>query len=88
MSIASLVLIVLSALSTAAGLPCFLGCLNWLAVPLSLATVVAGLVGLATDRDPTSGRSANGQVHLLAVVLGLLFSAVGAARCALGGGCM
>ncbi len=88
MSTVSLVLIVLSALSTAAGLPCCLGCLNWLAVPLSLATAVAGLVGLATDRDPASGRSANRQVHLLAVVLGLLFAAVGAARCALGGGCV
>lgn len=87
MSTASLVLIVLSALSTAAGLPCCLGCLNWLAVPLSLATALTGIAGLATDRDPTTGRSANRQVHLLAIVLGLLFAAVGAARCALGGGC-
>jgi len=86
MPTASLVLIVLSALATTAGLPCCLGCLNWLAVPLSLATAAVGVFGLATDRDPATGRSANGQLHLAATVLGVLFALVGAVRCAVGGG--
>jgi len=87
MSTASFVLIVLSTLATAAAFPCCLGWLNWIAVPLSLATALVGAVGLAADREPASGRPAHTQVHVLAIVLGLLLTAVGAARCAFGGGC-
>lgn len=85
MSIASLVMIALSVLSTAAGLPCCMGCVNWLAVPLSLLTVVVGLVGLATDKRP-DGKVNDANLHLAAVVVGVLCAVIGALRCTMGGG--
>lgn len=88
MSTASLVMIVLSALTTAAGLPCCLGCVNYLAVPFSLATVLVGLAGLAFDKDPATGATRDLRIHLLAVVLGVFFGAVGFVRCVAGGGCV
>jgi hypothetical protein len=88
MSTASLVMIVLSALTTAAGLPCCLGCVNYLAVPLSMATVLVGLAGLAFDKDPATGTTRDLRIHLLAIVLGVLFAAVGFVRCVAGGGCV
>jgi hypothetical protein len=87
MSIASLVMIVLSVLTTAAGLPCCLGCVNWLAVPLSLATVAVGLVGLATDKS-SEGKVNDGKLHLAAVIVGVLCAVIGAIRCTLGLGCV
>jgi hypothetical protein len=86
MSTASLVMIVLSALSTAAGLPCCLGCVNYFAVPLSLATAVVGLVGLATDKDPATGQIRDLKLHLAAVIVGVVCAAVGTVRCCAGGG--
>lgn len=88
MSNASLVMITLSAISTAAGLPCCLGCINWLAVPISLATVAVGLVGLATDKDPQTGIGRDAKLHLAAVIVGVVCAAVGTVRCAAGGGCV
>jgi hypothetical protein len=85
MSTASLVMIVLSVLSTAAGLPCCMGCVNWLAVPVSLATLVVGLVGLATDKR-SDGKVNDPNLHLAAVIVGVLCAVIGAARCTLGGG--
>ena len=86
MSTASFVMIILSALSTAAGLPCCLGCVNWFAVPISLATVVVGLIGLATDKDAQSGRGRDVKLHLVAVIVGVVCAAIGTVRCGLGGG--
>ena len=86
MSTASLVMITLSVASTAAGLPCCLGCVNWIAVPLSLATVAVGMVGLATDKDPATGVVRDAKTHLAAVVVGVLCAVIGALRCSLGGG--
>jgi len=88
MSNASFAMIVLCMLSTAAGLPCCCGCLNWLAVPLSLATIVVGLIGLATDKDPATGRVRELRLHLAAVIIGIVCAAIGTARCGAGGGCV
>lgn len=88
MSNASFVMIVLSVLSTAAGLPCCLGCLNYVAVPLSLATAVVGLIGLATDKHPVTGQINDQRLHLAAVIVGVLCAAIGTVRCGLGGGCV
>lgn len=88
MSTASLVMIVLSALTTAAGLPCCLGCVNYLAVPLSLATALVGFAGLAFDKEPSTGLTRDVKLHLAAVVLGVLFAVIGAVRCMAGGGCV
>ncbi len=85
MSIASLVMIALSVLTTAAGLPCCLGCVNWLAVPISLVTLIVGLVGLATDKRP-DGKVNDGSLHLAAVIVGVLCAVIGALRCTMGGG--
>lgn len=88
MSTASLVMIVLSALSTAAGLPCCLGCLNYFAVPISLATTIVGLIGLATDKDPASGAGRDVKLHLAAVIAGVVCAVIGTVRCLAGGGCV
>jgi hypothetical protein len=88
MSSASFTMILLSVASTAAGLPCCLGCLNWLAVPISLATVAVGLVGLGTDKDPATGRGRDVKLHLAAVIVGVMCAAIGSLRCAAGGGCV
>ncbi len=85
MSTISLVMICVSVLSTAAGLPCCMGCLNWAAVPLSMATVAVGLVGLATDKRP-DGKVNDPNLHLAAVIVGVLCAVIGAARCTLGSG--
>jgi hypothetical protein len=88
MSTASLVMITLAVLSTAAGLPCCLGCINYVAVPISLATLVVGLVGLGTDKDPVTGQARDLNLHLAAVIVGVLCAAIGTVRCAAGGGCV
>ncbi len=88
MSTASLVMITLAVISTAAGLPCCLGCINWLAVPVSLATLAVGLIGLATDKDPQTGIARDLKLHLAAVIVGVLCAAIGTVRCGAGGGCV
>lgn len=85
MSSFSLVMIVLSVATTAAGLPCCLGCVNWLAVPISLMSVAVGLIGLATDKRP-DGKVNDGSLHFAAVIVGVLCAVIGAVRCTLGGG--
>jgi hypothetical protein len=87
MSTASLVMIALAVLTTAAGLPCCLGCVNWIAVPLSVATLAVGLIGLGTDKDPATGRGRDVNLHLAAVIVGVLCAVIGGLRCAMGGGC-
>ena len=88
MSTASLVMILLSVMTTAAGLPCCLGCVNYIAVPVSLTTLVVGLVGLGTDKDATTGRGLNVELHLAAVIVGVLCAVIGTLRCLAGGGCV
>jgi hypothetical protein len=85
---ASLVMITLSVMTTAAGLPCCLGCVNWVAVPVSLATLVVGLVGLGTDKEAPTGRGRNVGLHLAAVIVGVLCAVIGTLRCVAGGGCV
>lgn len=88
MSSASLVMIVLSVMTTAAGLPCCLGCVNYFAVPVSLAALVVGLIGLGTDKDATTGRGRNVNLHLAAVIVGVMCAVIGTMRCLAGGGCL
>jgi len=88
MSTASFTMIILAALSTAAGLPCCLGCFNYFAVPISLATTVVGLIGLATDKDPVTGHIRDQKLHVAAVIVGVLCAVIGTIRCAAGGGCV
>jgi hypothetical protein len=88
MSTASLVMILLSVMTTAAGLPCCLGCINYIAVPVSLTTLVVGLVGLGTDKDVATGRGRNVELHLAAVIVGVLCAVIGTLRCLAGGGCV
>ena len=83
MSSASFALIFLSLGATALGLPCCLGWINCLAMPLSFACFVVGLVGLASDRD-ASGASRGVSVHLTAVVVGVLCGMVAFGRGLLG----
>lgn len=86
MAVSSLTLLFLSAFLTLLGLlPC-LGWLNWLAIPLAFVTVVVGVMGLATDKDPQTGEARGRVAHLLAVVLGLVFGAIANLRWLLGAG--
>lgn len=88
MSTASLVMIIVSVLTTAAGLPCCLGCLNYFAVPLSLTSVIVGLIALATDKDPATGLIRDSKLHLAAVMVGVVCAVIGTVRCMAGGGCV
>jgi len=85
MSTASFVMILLSVISTAAGLPCCMGCVNLVAVPISLATAVVGVVGLAIDKTP-EGKINDSKLHLAAVIVGMVAALIGAIRCMAGGG--
>ncbi|MCC6408511.1 MAG: hypothetical protein IT453_15215 [Planctomycetes bacterium] len=87
LSTASLVLFVLSGLLTLAGFPCCLGCLNWIAAPLCMATALVGFVGLMFDRDPQTRESRSTPVHLMALVGGLVLLSISVGRC-LAGGCV
>jgi hypothetical protein len=67
-------------------LPCF-GWMQWVAVPVSAATFVIGVIGLATDRDEK--RNVRGlPMHLAAVVVGSILVMIGAVRCLIGFGVM
>lgn len=88
MSTASLVLFMISCVLTFFGMPCCLGWLNWIAVPISLATALVGFAGILTDRDPASGRTRSLGIHMLALLGGWSLVVIGAIRCVLGGGCL
>ena len=85
MSVSSLTLLALSAFFTLVALiPC-VGWLNFVAVPLCLVTVVVGIVGLASDRDPATGRARGRGSHLMAVIFGVVLASVAFLRWVLGG---
>jgi len=86
MSVSSLTLLFLSAALTLFGLVPCLGWLNWVAIPLCFVTVVVGVMGLASDKDPHSGEARGRGVHLLAVICGLVLGAVATLRWVLGAG--
>jgi hypothetical protein len=86
MAISSLTLLFLSAVLTVCGLfPC-LGWVNWVAIPLCVVTVFVGTMGLASDKDPATGRARGRAAHLLAVVFGLALGAVATLRWVIGAG--
>ncbi len=83
---AALVLLLVAAGITAAGLVPCLGWLNWFAVPISCTTVLIGGLGLANDKDPTTGLPQAQALYLTAVLVGGLLIGLGVVRCTLGGG--
>ena len=85
MQAVSLVLTVGSLALTLLGLVPCLGCLNWLAVPLSVACAAVAAIGLATDRTAT-GRPEGQATYGLGLAVGALMIGVGCLRCFLGGG--
>jgi len=86
MSVSSLTLLFLSAALTLLGLfPC-LGWINWVAIPLSFVTVVVGVMGLSSDRDPQTGAARGRPAHLMAVIFGLVLGAVATLRWMIGAG--
>ena len=86
LSTASLVLFICSALMTMLGFPCCLGCLNWIAAPLCMATAIVGFVGLVFDRDPVTRENRALPTHLMALVGGLVLLSISVGRCFAGGG--
>jgi hypothetical protein len=86
LSTASLVLFVCSAFLTMLGFPCCLGCLNWIAAPLCAATAAVGFIGLVVDREPDSRQARATNVHLMALVGGLVLLSISVGRCFAGGG--
>ncbi|HCP48206.1 MAG TPA: hypothetical protein DIU15_19360 [Deltaproteobacteria bacterium] len=86
MQYASLILLIISTTLVAIGLfPC-LGWLNWASGPVCALTVVLGVVGLSFDREPESGETRHGGVHLAAVVGGTVLGVVAVIRCLVGAG--
>jgi hypothetical protein len=85
MSVSSLTLLFLSAFLTLFGLVPCLGWLNWVALPLCLVTVVVGVMGLVSDKDPATGKSRGRNAHLMAVIFGLMLAALSFLRWVLGG---
>lgn len=74
----------LSGFMTFVGLvPCF-GWVNWTAVPMSMLTIMVGLIGLATDRDETTRRPRGVAMHAAAIAVGAMLVVVGAVRCLVG----
>ena len=86
MSVSSLTLLFLSAVLTLFGLVPCLGWLNWVTIPLCFVTVVVGVMGLASDKDPQTGQARGRGAHLLAVIFGLVLGAVATLRWLIGAG--
>ena len=86
LKIAAIILLALGSALTLVGMfPC-LGLVNWLAVPLNAALAIVGIVGVtAGPRDP-SGRPYNMELHIAAIILGVLLAAASTVRCLAGGG--
>ena len=85
MRIASILMVMITGPLTFLGLwPC-VGWLNFAAAPMSVVTIVVGLVGLATDRGE-NGDARGIPVHLIAVIAGAVFLGVSILRCIFGGG--
>jgi hypothetical protein len=81
---ASLAFLMLSGFMTFVGLvPCF-GWVNWTAVPMSMLTIMVGLIGLATDRDEVTRQPRGIPTHAAAIAIGMMLVVVGAVRCLVG----
>ena len=78
----SIVFMVLAIVFTVVGLfPC-LGWINWIGIPCSATSAILGAVGMANKDTAETERGA----YLAALICGLIFLFVGAARCFMGGG--
>jgi len=86
MAFSSLILLLLSGVLALFGMIPLLGWINWVTIPMALITVVVGVMGLATDKDPQTHRARGRLAHLMAVVLGLAIGAVATLRWMMGGG--
>jgi hypothetical protein len=87
LSTTSLVLFLFSGMLTMLGFPCCLGCVNWIAAPMCLATALVGFVGLMFDRDPATRENRAQNTHLMALIGGLVLLSISVGRC-LAGGCV
>jgi hypothetical protein len=86
MKVATTVLLVMSIVFTMGGLiPC-LGWINWFGVPAAGATAILGIIGLATEKDPITGKPDSLALYICALIFGLMMATVGFLRCSAGGG--
>ncbi|MFO0611487.1 MAG: hypothetical protein U0414_02780 [Polyangiaceae bacterium] len=82
----AIVLLVLGPLGVGAGLiPC-LGWVNWAAVPINIAGLVLGIVGLTRKDKKPDGTTPDGGLYLAAIIVCALCMVVGTIRCILGAG--
>ena len=86
LKVTSMVLLVLGSTLTVVGLiPC-LGILNWAAFPLDMAMWIVGTVGLVAGPKLADGKPANMNLHIAAIIVGVVLGAVSFFRCIAGGG--
>ena len=86
LKITSIVLLILAPVLTLVGLiPC-LGILNWLAFPLNCTLALIGTLGLVIGPKLGDGKPANMNLHIAAIVVGVIVAAVSFFRCIAGGG--
>lgn len=86
LKITSIVLLALGSFLTVVGLVPCLGVLNWVAFPLDLAMMIVGTLGLIIGPKLADGRPANFQLHVAAIIVGVVLAAVSFFRCVAGGG--
>ena len=65
--------------------PC-LGLVNWLALPVNLAAIALGAIGLVKGKQPDGSANPYQTIFIVAAAVGGLFFVVSFVRCLLGGG--
>ena len=86
MKTATTVLLILCVMITFAGLVPCLGWLNWFGVPMSGTVAVLGVIGLASDKDPSTGEGTNAGLYISTLIIGIIMAVVGGLRCSAGAG--
>lgn len=86
LKITSMVLLGLGSGLTVVGLVPCLGILNWAAFPLDMAMCIVGILGLVIGPKLGDGKPANMNLHIAAIIVGVILGAVSFFRCIAGGG--
>lgn len=85
LKVTSIVLLILGSSLTTVGLVPCLGILNWIAFPLDLAMSIIGILGLTIGPKLGDGKPSNMNLHIAAIVVGVVLAAISFFRCLAGG---
>lgn len=86
MHVASLIFTVFGAGIVVCGLVPCLGWMNWIGVPMCAAACLIGILGLASDKDPTTNLSRNVPIYFAGILVPIVMGGIGTLRCILGSG--